>query len=118
MVLCEQCRNAPRSRKTGTCRACERPDRKLAAYGWCDSCYHRWDRNGRPAAGPGRPKFTRDMDGKLEDTRFLLAAGITSPHEIARRIGVHVWTARRYIKIATALDVDAVMAMLYPDEAS
>lgn len=61
------------------------------AYGWCKACWGRWDRAGRPAAGPPPSSYGR-YDEYFELTRdqqYTLK-------NAAARMGVCERTAQRY----------------------
>lgn len=66
------------------------------ARGWCQKCYRRWTRAGRPETGPPDPQFARDLKGHLEDYRQLVFSGVTEVDVLAQRIGVSVRTVKRY----------------------
>lgn len=72
------------------------------------ACYRRWDRAGRPASGPPEPKYNRDLEGHLEDYRFLTELGIKDPDLLAQRLGVSVHSVERYRKMESKTDRRAV----------
>lgn len=86
-----------RVKRTGECTACGN-EREIRAVrrGWCGSCYRAWQRAGKPDSGPPRPRWSRDPDGHMEDTIFLLKAGETDNQVLASRVGVTVRSIRRY----------------------
>lgn len=86
------------------CKACgkPRPPRSALRPGWgcgyCNSCYRRWVRQGRPADGPvpRKPRGPRaDRIGRIEDYAELRSWGVADS-EAAQRLGVSPRTLQRY----------------------
>lgn len=117
--------NQPRQ---DVCASCGR-FRKIRAHDWCDSCYVRWDRAGRPESGPPpvmtQPERTAAAIARLAARTAARIAAIRemdrqrlSTREIAWRLDVTSRTVERLrarIRRADA-EVDRVMALLYPEE--
>lgn len=79
------------------CTSCGR--RPQRARGWCNTCYMRWDRAGRPNSGPPAPKHINpnieEYVYRIGEYAHLLACG-ESRERAAERLGVTIITARKY----------------------
>jgi hypothetical protein len=60
-------------------------------YGWCTACYFRWDRAGRPDAGPPPRR-----NGRYEEYAELTRDQHYTLRNAAARMGVSTRTAERY----------------------
>lgn len=81
------------------CRNCGNPrgPRSYGAHGYCDTCYRRWAKAGKPASGPPDPKH--NLAARMEDLGFLLSVGVKDNDELARRLELRVETVRKYRKV-------------------
>lgn len=61
------------------------------AYGWCKACWGRWDRAGRPAAGPPPSSY-----GRYEEYYELTREHHYTLKNAAARMAVCERTAQRY----------------------
>jgi hypothetical protein len=70
---------------------------RQAAHGWCQACYCRWIKAGRPADGPPPrgAKRRSPWAGRREDYRWLRNSGETIA-AAAQRIGIAEKTARKW----------------------
>lgn len=87
--------DAPARPPCASCGATAGPKR---VNGWCNACYGRWLRAGRPEEGPPPPRtrgHDADAAGRREDYAWLRGAGLTR-EEAADRVGVHRRTADRW----------------------
>lgn len=84
-----------RGRRPPPCTACgrERPP-TTGRRGWCDACYGRWLRGGRPADGPPPSSFDA-FKGWREDFAFLREQG-EGVEVAAQRVGIAVRTAQNW----------------------
>lgn len=78
------------------CRECGRSP--LQGHGWCGACYKRWLRGGKVGTELPPRKRVQDLEGHLEDCRFLLGSGVTDPAVLASRMGVSASSVRRYLR--------------------
>lgn len=75
-----------------TCRNCKRPGMIHRAHGWCDGCYSRWHRAGRPDDGPPPPGTVPPVDEVIVASAVRGERPTLTPRE--RRAAVAILTAK------------------------
>jgi hypothetical protein len=90
------------SRRPGPPRACSYcgETRRHEAHGWCNRCYERWRRAGKPASGPAPPRHRAGrkpgpLADRIAEWEFFRGLGYGEP-QIAARLGLSVRTLQRY----------------------
>lgn len=114
-------------RLCGNIPDCGRPLRpgENLSYGWCRTCYDRWDANGRPETGPPPPQRRGMVTSELRRAALrervtyatqLFAQGV-SVDVIAARMGHTRATINKYLAIARRegimTQIDSAMDALY-----
>ena len=85
-----------------TCPACGE-DRPHRARGWCDPCYNRWARRGKPETGPPEPARPRITERSRAQSRINLAAAQEATRQrTAERLDRYASLRRRNYSIAKA----------------
>jgi hypothetical protein len=83
-----------RNRNAEPCTNCRKPRKAhQGARGWCQACYCRWVKAGRPVDGP--PPVRPRNAGRREDYRWLRDTGETVA-AAAKRVGITRETARQW----------------------
>lgn len=88
-------------RRIITCDSCGH-NRERGGYKWCRTCYTRWDRAGRPAAGPPPVR-----NGRYDEYRELTRDHHYTRENAVARMGISLRTAERYEARLAAAGVPA-----------
>lgn len=75
-----------------TCRNCRRPDMIHRAHGWCDACFSRWVRAGKPEDGPPPVGWVAPVDELIVASAVRGERPMLTPRE--RRAAVAVLNAK------------------------
>jgi hypothetical protein len=78
------------SRRIIECDSCGRK-KEHQAHGWCKACWGRWERGGRPAAGPPPSRY-----GRREEYFELTRDQNYTLKNAAARMGISPRTAQRF----------------------